>query len=78
LYALSGNFILMANAPTVHALDPFDLPALGAPEQGLLDQAVACDALKASHLRSHQVRYLTQFDRLAKQALAATTSNAPD
>jgi len=73
LYALSGNFIVMANAPSVHALDPFDLPALGAPAQGLLDQAVACDALKASHLRSHQMRYLTQFDRLAAQALATTT-----
>ncbi|MEY3637596.1 MAG: Photosystem assembly protein Ycf3 [Pseudomonadota bacterium] len=76
LYALSGNFVLMANAPSVHALDPFDLPSLGSLAPGLLDQAVACDALKASHLRSHQARYLTQFERLAAQALA-TTSHSP-
>jgi predicted O-linked N-acetylglucosamine transferase (SPINDLY family) len=65
LYALSGNFIMMANPPAVHAVDPFNLPALGSPSQDRLDQAIACDALKASYLRSKQARYLTQHARLA-------------
>lgn len=71
LYALSGNFIVMANAPTVHAVDPFTLPALGTPTPDLLEQAMACDALKASHLRSGHARYLAQHARLAAQALAS-------
>lgn len=75
LYALSGNFVLMAQAPALHAVDPFNLPALGTTTQELLEQATACDALKASHLRSQQARYLTQHARLAAQALASHTTH---
>lgn len=71
LYALSGNFIVLANAPTVHAVDPFTLPALGTPTPDLLERAMACDALKASHLRSGHARYLAQYARLAAQVLAS-------
>lgn len=70
LYALSGNFILMANAPAMHAVDPFMLAPWGTPTPDLLEQAMACDALKASHLRSGHARYLAQHARLATQALA--------
>ena len=70
LYALSGNFILMANAPAMHALDPFTLPSLAKDPSGLLEQAMACDALKASHVRSGHARCLTQHARLAAVALS--------
>jgi hypothetical protein len=66
LYALSGNFILMANAPAAHAVDPFTLKALGQVCDTLLEQAMACDGLKASHVRSGHARYLAQhLDKLA-------------
>ncbi len=70
LYALSGNFILMANAPAVHAVDPFMLATWGTPMPDLLEHAMACDALKASHLRSGHARYLAEHARQAAQALA--------
>lgn len=73
LYALSGNFITMVNAPSVHALDPFTLPALAENSSAVLEQAMACDALKASHVRSGHERCLAQHAKLA--ALACTPSN---
>lgn len=74
LYALSGNFIVMAHAPAVHAVDPFSLPALRRQEPSLLEQAMACDALKAAHVRSGHARYLDQHVRLASIALMFESS----
>lgn len=66
LYALSGNFILLSNAPAVHTLDPFTLPAMGETAQDKwLDAAMCCDAMKASYARSGHQRYLDQFHKLA-------------
>ncbi len=69
LYALSGNFITMANAPSLYAQDPFTLPALAESSSTLLEQAMACDALKASHVRSGHERCLAQHAKLAALAL---------
>jgi hypothetical protein len=71
LYALSGNFILLANAASVHAVDPFTLPALGQEVSTLLEQAMACDALKASHVRSGHERCLAQHAKLSALALTS-------
>lgn len=64
LYALSGNFILMAHAPKLYAVDPFTLSALGKATEDVLEQAVVCDGLKASHVRSGHARYLEQHAKL--------------
>ena len=69
LYALSGNFMVLLGKLSVYAVDPFALPALTNPSTDLLEQAMACDALKASHMRSGHERYLTQHARLASLAL---------
>lgn len=69
LYMLSGNFLLMANAPSVYAVDPFTLPALSASPEGVLESAMVSNALKASYLRSGHDRYLEQHKRLAANAL---------
>ncbi len=70
LYALSGNFLMMRNAPAMHAVDPFTLPSLAQDAFGLIEQAMACDALKASHVRSGYDRCLTQHAKLAALALS--------
>jgi predicted O-linked N-acetylglucosamine transferase (SPINDLY family) len=70
LYALSGNFIMMSDTPAMHAVDPFSLPALGGGASNLLEQAMACDALKASHVRSGHERCLAQHAKLAALALS--------
>ncbi len=70
LYALSGNFIMMSDTPAMHAVDPFTLPALGEGASNLLEQAMACDALKASHVRSGHERCLAQHAKLAALALS--------
>jgi predicted O-linked N-acetylglucosamine transferase (SPINDLY family) len=69
LYMLSGNFLLMTNKLTVHAVDPFTLPALILHPEEMLESAVACDALKASYLRSGHNRYLEQHRRLVDNAI---------
>ena len=69
LYALSGNFILMAHAPKLYAVDPFTLSALGNATEDLLEQAVVCDGLKASHVRSGHARYLEQHAKLKAMVL---------
>ena len=71
LYALSGNFILLMNAASVHAVDPFTLPALAQEASALLEQAMACDALKASHVRSGHERCLAQHAKLSALALTS-------
>ena len=68
LYALSGNFIMMSSAPAMHAVDPFTLPALTQGASELTEQAMACDALKASHVRSGHERSLSQHAKLAALA----------
>ncbi len=72
LYALSGNYMVLLANLSVHAVDPFTLPALGKPSPDLLEQAMACDALKVSHVRSGHERYLIQHARLATLALDVT------